>query len=173
MRDNKDLKAGFENCGNAVICVFPGQYYSDLPSHGDTVFHYNLGIDVVNVKMVTETVDYKGLPTINCPPDIGCSECSDVEECPHANPCWEPTVDDDGGDIDNEGMPPCLPRATDDQEFIVIGHELQHLECQKLGLENMWADLAARCTYKTTNPEDDTCALSFGARCLFDKCKRI
>jgi hypothetical protein len=65
--------------------------------------------------------------------------------------------------------PPTLPNAGDDQEFIKIGHDTQHLECLKLGLENTWADLAERCTYRALHD----CALNHGASCLFDKCKRI
>jgi hypothetical protein len=47
----KDIKC--LNNIHPVICIFPGQLFSNLPRSGETVFHYNIGIDVI----VMETVD--------------------------------------------------------------------------------------------------------------------
>lgn len=111
----------------------------------------------------------------NEPADIdnfGMPSCTTDKEPPkvYTNPfghSWSKPVHmtDDG--------PPELPNEGDDQSFTIIQHDLQHIECQKLGLENAWADVATRCTFRTPGDEGGICALRFGQLCRFDKCKRI
>jgi hypothetical protein len=99
-----------------------------------------------------------------------CDACEDN----HCNICTDGNMHQDAEDICvkkhvESDMPPELPNKGDDQSFVTIQHDLQHLECQKLRLENAWADVSARCTYRT----QDDCALAFGDPCLFDGCKRL
>jgi hypothetical protein len=234
----KDTKQ-FEGCNIATICIFPGQLHSNLPVAGDTVFHYNIGINVIVVDIIKQNlspVDCELLCDGTChePTPDDCDDCkaeqdrcdpdpipagmkkaidaarksrlsefvdnmiNNCDNCQDASPdncdgCLgntgqhtlaeyaEGEDDDDNADqrtldhvlskqLDNEGMP---PKSDQNEAFGIMTHELQHLECRRLGLANNWVDMSNRCIYQTKLDGDCVCNLNFAHICNFKSCRRI